>query len=158
MTFSSMDMYQFWRWVIRPACKPDHCSYAELVALDQKAQTPKWFLAHCWKDCVVGLANCMEAHLHVRNLPGDTMFWVCAFASSHRDLEKNKCGELAYMPVFRALHSCDGILLVLDEAGNFFRRIWCCFECTVLVEDAWDKQLLCDIAIDVKGHAHVLTD
>jgi hypothetical protein len=79
--------------------------------------------------------RCLKQHLHDRQLPEDTAYWVCAYANNqHRlgdEIPSNMDADgLVRSSFYRALMSASvvGVLAVVDSRGTVFSRIWCCFE------------------------------
>lgn len=120
-------------------------------------------------------------HAAVRGLDEDTYYWVCGYANNQHHITQD-----IYQPTpvtenshsndgsidnpketsfYRAMQQSEGMLLCLDSAGTPFRRIWCCFEQAMIVEDRQHEELqqrqrlLLDIAtVGSDGNAVVITD
>ena len=85
-------------------------------------------LCVCDKEPVSEFLACLEQHARVREMPGSTTYWVCAYANNQHRVEDDIMCNPRSTSFYRAMQMCEGVLLVLDSAGTPFQRIWCCFE------------------------------
>ncbi|CAE8646899.1 unnamed protein product [Polarella glacialis] len=151
MHIDSFNLYQACEWIIKPSTSEDRCSFVELMASQRELQLPSWFASHWWGEPIKKFVHCLEEHIRVRGLSLDLAYWVCAYCNNQHSIT----GEMNTNPrassFFKAMHSCDGLLLVVDEASVALTRVWCAFElATVLLGHVKSKRqgrrFLLDIA------------
>jgi len=134
--FLSMDfinLYHVSDWLIKPCTKEHNCSFVELLAAED--QVPDWFISHWWGDRILDFLACLEQHLLTRGLPPDTFYWVCAYANRLHALHESVSADPKQCSFYKALVLVDfKVLLILDENATAFRRIWCCFEEAMCVD------------------------
>ncbi|CAL1159332.1 unnamed protein product [Cladocopium goreaui] len=132
LTAEIINLYHLDAWLIRPATQAENCSMVELMA--SKAQTPQWFISHWWGEPVHAFTTCVKRHAEIRQLPGTSCYWVCAYANRQHALSQEVAADPRETSFFRALNLSEGVLLILDEATESsgpatpFTRIWCAFE------------------------------
>lgn len=155
-----MNLYDCTAWIIKPATRPDQCSYVELVTEDPLSQRPKWFVSHAWSEPVASFAQCLEQHSRLRDLEDKDAWWVCAYANNQHELGTDLTHDPLHSSFFRAMCLCEGVLLVLDQDATPFRRIWCCFEQSVAITATRENRLLLDISHcpESAAQAEVITD
>lgn len=71
---------------------------------------------------------CLEQHALVRQLSASTAFWVCAYANNQHHVSDDVGPNPRSSSFYKAIQMSQGVLLVLDSAATPFKRIWCCFE------------------------------
>ena len=174
LSMSHFNMYHACSWVICPAtAHPFACSYVELVASEPASQRPLWYVAYVWQQPLREFMACLRRHASLRELPQHTAYWDSAFAYNRHVLEYETENSNPRKTSFcRALKSCAGLLLILDQTNLALTRIWVCFDVSVAVEERTmslavenrnkgksGKHFLLDVAAtDVSGIAHVITD
>ncbi|CAE7036113.1 pcrA [Symbiodinium natans] len=102
-------------------------------------------------------------HGLVRGRSCEDAYWVCAYANNQHDALAEIGSNPKESPFFRALRLVDGVLLILDGLGPAtpFRRMWCCFEKSLVVSSFGrdrDRHLLLDVACTHEGKPELLTD
>eukprot|EP00930_Biecheleria_cincta_P057797 TRINITY_DN43673_c0_g1_i1.p1 TRINITY_DN43673_c0_g1~~TRINITY_DN43673_c0_g1_i1.p1 ORF type:complete len:940 (-),score=129.67 TRINITY_DN43673_c0_g1_i1:432-3251(-) len=145
----------------RPRLQPGGCSYVEAIAVRAEHQLPSWFVSHAWIEPVYFFVRCLEEHCHLRHLAGSTSFWVCAYANNQHMLDEDLTMDPRDSSFFRAMVACQKVVLLLDKDVTPFRRIWCCFEASVVVlaEEILGKPVLWDIGmVDRNGKPRILSD
>eukprot|EP00434_Breviolum_minutum_P003639 symbB.v1.2.003203.t1/scaffold166.1/size289592/5 len=183
LTFEGFNLYHANDWVIKPATAGQHgqgCSYVEaqeaqlllkvntctatvfcfgfrLVAEVAEVQLPLWFVSHAWLEPIRLFLKCLQKHSLVRLTK--SAYWVCAYANNQHNVEEDISKNPRKSSFYKAMQLCQGVLLVLDSQATPFRRIWCCFEESIAVEERASNSLLLDVgATDGDDVAHVLTD
>ncbi|CAE7446694.1 GPR125, partial [Symbiodinium necroappetens] len=85
LSFEQFNLYHADYWILRPATAGKGgigCSYVELVAESAEAQQPTWFVSHAWVEPIVLFLRCLRRHADVRDLKGESVYWVCAYANN----------------------------------------------------------------------------
>ncbi|CAE7458648.1 ANK1 [Symbiodinium pilosum] len=133
--------------------RPRHSvSFAQLM--NANGQTCNFFVSHCWSHPFTKTLIALNSAAK-RWKDGETTkvaFWICLFALNQHDLDGELGGcELARMPFAYGLSKAlQGVVMVLDERAEPFRRIWCLYE----VQRAWeldkDLRLITDCAEGVR--------
>lgn len=86
-------------------------------------------------------------------------YWVGAFSLSEAELGATPPGavSLGETSVGRAMRSCSGLLLVVDEGSSAFSRLWCCAEMHLALNQR-DVPALFDLAATHTRGATLLAD
>ncbi|CAE7516786.1 unnamed protein product [Symbiodinium necroappetens] len=162
LSYETFNLYHADQWILRPATagrRGPGCSYVELVADTKEDQHPEWFVSHAWLEPIRLFLLCLCRHAAVRGLRRTAAYWVCAYANNQHELELAMSPNPRKTSFYKAMQLCQGVLLVLDAKATPFRRIWCCFEESIAVEERHSAALLLDVAAtDDRHHAHVITD
>ena len=159
LTPATVTLYDAMRYVIRPATFARQCSYVELVAI--RAQRPKYFVAHWWgepiKECQVALLA--HAKDRMPNLALDGGYWVSAYATSPWAVGSADPSDKANDPTRSAFHKAialsEGTVVVVDQKGGMFERVWCNYEAYVALGQQQQKSTyLFDVYTSTsEGHA-----
>ena len=143
LTAKAVNLYAVDRYVIKPATEARKCAYIELVALH--AQPPKWFCSHWWGEPVLDFVDCVVTHAmdhgytlkwlgkkceHYDPMAG---YWVCAYANNQWDLASVNAPTLEETSFYKALKLAEGAISILDKGGMCFKRVWCSYECFVVL-------------------------
>ena len=140
LTAKTVNLYSANEYVIRPATEERKCAYIELVALC--AQQPKWFCSHWWGEPVLDFVDCVVTHAmdHGYSLEGckhydpTATYWVCAYANNQWDLvDSVNAPTLEETSFYKALKLAKGAVSILDKGGMCFKRVWCSYECSVVL-------------------------
>ena len=147
----SPNLYALDTFVVTPMTTPGHCA-----ARDQDAQQSipaaskassfselvnTWglfvhcFVSHYWGHDFSSTVKALDlwADANFKKMQcrqqQSVVFWICLFALNQHDLAE-EVGENPMQGPFNAAlaHASGGAVMVLDEAANPFRRIWCLFE------------------------------
>jgi len=137
-TPETFNLYAMDVYVIRPATEARECAYVELVAIC--AQPPKWFCSHWWGEPVLDFVACVVTHAldHGYSLEGSKNdptagYWVCAYANNQWDLTSVNAPTLKETSFYKALKLAEGAVSILDSGGMCFARVWCSYECSVVL-------------------------
>jgi len=137
-TPETFNLYALDVYVIRPATEARECAYVELVAIC--AQPPKWFCSHWWGEPVLDFVACVVTHAldHGYSLEGSknnptAAYWVCAYANNQWDLTSVNAPTLKETSFYKALKLAEGAVSILDSDGMCFARVWCSYECSVVL-------------------------
>eukprot|EP00656_Telonema_subtile_P057927 TRINITY_DN9657_c0_g2_i1.p1 TRINITY_DN9657_c0_g2~~TRINITY_DN9657_c0_g2_i1.p1 ORF type:complete len:142 (+),score=27.21 TRINITY_DN9657_c0_g2_i1:155-580(+) len=123
-----------------PATQPHQCSLVELMCDEQQAtHRPDVFVSHWWGEPVAEFFLSVEQHAQVRCLGKDTGYWICAYANNQHDLAEALDQDPRKTAFFLAMEQCAYVLLVLDKDATPFRRIWCCFEEAMVIQEHRDR-------------------
>jgi hypothetical protein len=139
LTARTVSLYAADGYVIRPATEARKCAYIELVAIC--AQPPKWFCSHWWGEPVLDFVDCVVTHAedhgyslqgceHYEPLAG---YWVCAYANNQWDLASVNAPTLEETSFYKALKLAEGAISILDKDGMCFKRMWCTYECYIVL-------------------------
>jgi len=139
LTARTVNLYAADGYVIKPATEARQCAYIELVAL--YAQPPKWFCSHWWGEPVLDFVDCVVTHAmdHGYSLEGcehydpTAGYWVCAYANNQWDLASVNTPTLEETSFYKALKLAEGAVSILDKGGMCFKRVWCSYECYVVL-------------------------
>ena len=112
-------------------------SFAQLM--NANGQTCNFFVSHCWSHPFTKTLIALNSAAK-RWKDGETTkvaFWICLFALNQHDLDGELGGcELARMPFAYGLSKAlQGVVMVLDERAEPFRRIWCLYEAWYRTEE-----------------------
>jgi ankyrin repeat protein len=109
------------------------CSYSELV--NPQGEDVDFFVSHFWghdfSRTTLALARCAaETSVALgRADVQDVVFWLCAVALNQHHLQEELGSSPEDAPFNVALMKAAwGVVMVLDESAEPFRRIWCIFE------------------------------
>ena len=107
---------------------PFRCSYLMLL---RQCNHLKWnrysnagmrFVSHAWLEPVCKFVACLKHHASLRELSEQTAYWVCAYANNQHQLQAEICHNPRKTSFYRAIKSCAGVLLVLDQNATPFTR------------------------------------
>ena len=61
-------------------------------------------------------------------------YWVCAYANNQWDLASVvNAPTLEETSFYKALKLAEGAVSILDKGGMCFKRVWCSYECSVVL-------------------------
>lgn len=121
-------------------------SFVELVAAG--AQRPDYFCSHYWGEPIADFVDCIAQSTRDLAYGGgkfitrhdgsppmqkpadglDARVWVCAYANRQWDLDGDLTDDPRQTSFARAMRLASGTIAVVDAAGQYFSRVWCCFE------------------------------
>lgn len=111
-------------------------SLVEVMATAE--QRPKWFVISSWDQPLKNVIRCLEQHARDHGLEEEeSPYWLAAFAvEPSADAASRPTAHALSMPgarvrsslFCRALATCQGALLVLDEKASALSRIHCMLE------------------------------
>lgn len=152
LTIETMNHYHTNAWIVRPATEPKKCAFVEL--LSGQPQIPNWFLCHWHGDLIVDFMACIQQHMELRGLNGDSPYWIATYAN-RQHLPQDFGEDLKKTGFFKALETTNfKVLLLLDAQATAFTRTWCVFE-LIMCLDAVPAPL--DIATCEGGCVELLT-
>jgi hypothetical protein len=136
LTPESVNMYDLISYVVLPGSGPRECSFVELLAT--APQPTDWFVSVPWSTSLLGTIRCLEAHARDHGLDEEAKYWLAPFALNQHDKSaqydcKFWTSALASTPLKTSFatawaHPCQGIVSIVDEEGECFRRSWITFE------------------------------
>jgi len=145
---NNFNLYDIYKWLITPLTKENSSSMVEHLA--ERRQAPLWYVCHWWGDPVAKFLQCVRQHFFVRDLVEFSAYWVSAFALRPHDPQDGHSSDSTQTSFFKAMHTARfKVLLVIDSGsetkgpGTVFKRVWCCFEWSMMV----DQPTLMDTAI-----------
>merc|ERR1712166_290112 len=153
-----INLYQVAGWIIKPATEPFQCSLIELLAEEASAQRPQTFVSHWWGEPTWDFVDSVSNHAKTRKLGDDSCYWVCAYSNNQWALAGEIDPDPRKSSFYLAMELCDYVLLVLDENGTPFTRIWCIFEEGMWAQYLRKKGLKLDIATMLNDKPELLTD
>eukprot|EP00931_Biecheleriopsis_adriatica_P004149 TRINITY_DN105861_c0_g1_i1.p1 TRINITY_DN105861_c0_g1~~TRINITY_DN105861_c0_g1_i1.p1 ORF type:complete len:982 (+),score=156.01 TRINITY_DN105861_c0_g1_i1:41-2986(+) len=150
-TEDTLNHYNLFEWLVKPATHERDCALAELLCED--ACLPNWFLAYWWGESVKGQLECIRKHAALRGLTTrEASYWHTGFAIRQHSSEEN----ISEASFFNALQLCGRMLLTLDEDARAFSRMWVGFELYAAIVGVDDVQL--DMATYYQDTPYLLTD
>ena len=136
LTPESVNMYDLISYVVLPGSGPRECAFVELLAT--APQPTDWFVSVPWSTSLLGTIRCLEAHARDHGLDEEAKYWLAPFALNQHDKSaRYDCqfwtSALASTPLKTSFatawsHPCQGIVSIVDEEGECFRRSWIMFE------------------------------
>ncbi|CAK9076488.1 unnamed protein product [Durusdinium trenchii] len=151
-----VNLYELCECLIKPLTVPARCSYVERIAESIHLQMPSFFVSHWWGESVVASVKCIQKHAFLRGRSKADAYWICAYANNQHDPSAEIGDSPSKSPFFKAMQLSEGVLLILDQHATPFKRMWCCYEESVVVSEG--HRLLLDIACAWQGEAELLTD
>ena len=112
--------------MIKPATYVKQCSLVELIATGE--QEPLYFVSHWWGESVFDFIQCITRHSIDRKLGMRAPYWVCAYANNQWKLDEEIAVNLEETSFRKAMALSRGTVTVLDQGGETYKRVWCCFE------------------------------
>ena len=98
---------------------------------------PDWFISHWWGDSVLSFIDRCVFHARKYNTKWSAQgpifdenafnnysYWVCAYANNQHELATEIVRSPLQSPFMKALTASNGTLLMLDQKGMPFSRIW----------------------------------
>eukprot|EP00931_Biecheleriopsis_adriatica_P027677 TRINITY_DN16601_c0_g1_i1.p1 TRINITY_DN16601_c0_g1~~TRINITY_DN16601_c0_g1_i1.p1 ORF type:complete len:707 (+),score=182.60 TRINITY_DN16601_c0_g1_i1:61-2181(+) len=148
-----LNFYHLSNYIILPLTKPRKTAFVEM--LTNQGQPASWFLSHWWGGPMVNFVDCLKKHMSTRGLPLDSAYWIWAFACRPHQQQCEITDDPKKVPFFKALDNTKyHVLLVLDPQATAFKRIWCCYETSLCLDQA---RASIDVATSNGGTAELLT-
>eukprot|EP00434_Breviolum_minutum_P025495 symbB.v1.2.022527.t1/scaffold1944.1/size145740/4 len=129
-----------------PSRKPlgRSCCFAQLMNAWPGIQCD-YFVSHSWSHPFPGSVGTLK-RFATSHRDEDTTFWICLFAlNQHKLSEELGSCDVTKMPFAYGLAKASfGVLMILDQRVEPFRRIWCLYEAQYLWQRQQPLQLLLD--------------
>ena len=130
-----VNLYELCECLIKPLTVPARCSYVERIAESIHLQMPSFFVSHWWGESVVASVKCIQKHAFLRGRSKADAYWICAYANNQHDPSAEIGDSPSKSPFFKAMQLSEGVLLILDQHATPFKRMWCCYEESVVVSE-----------------------
>lgn len=120
------------------------CCFAELV--NPAGLQSDYFVSHSWGHPFVSSIATLSNFLQGSDGSHSTVFWICLFAlNQHRLQEELGTSSVHRMPFAYGLaKASQGVLMILDQKVEPFRRLWCLYE----AQRAWELRRPLQLLLD----------
>lgn len=120
------------------------CCFAELV--NPAGLQCDYFVSHSWGHPFVSSVATLSNFLKGADGSHSTAFWICLFAlNQHRLQEELGTSSVRAMPFAYGLaKASQGVLMILDQKVEPFRRLWCLYE----AQRAWELHRPLQLLLD----------